>query len=62
MHSYLTGTYQKVKMNNSYSLWSLIKYGVLQGSILGLILLNLFLCDMLLMIDTIDIASSLHKK
>ena len=62
MHSYLTGTYQKVKINYSYSIWSLIKYGVLQSSILGPILFNLFLCDMLLMIDTIDIASSLHKK
>ena len=28
MHSYLTGRYQRVKINNSYSLWSLIKHGV----------------------------------
>ena len=57
MHSYLTYRYQTVKINNSSSLWSLIKYGVLQDSILGPILLNIFLCDMFFMIDNIDIAS-----
>ena len=29
MHSYLTDRYQRIEMNNSYSLCSLIKYGVL---------------------------------
>ena len=57
MHSYLTDRYQRVKINNSYSLWSLIKHGVPQGSILGPILLNIFLCDMFFMVDNIDIAS-----
>ena len=55
--TYLIGRYQRVKINNSYSLWRLIKYGVPQGSILGPILFNTFLCDMFFMIDTIDIAS-----
>ena len=57
MHNYLTGRYQRIKVNNSYSLWSLIKHGVSQGSILGSILLNIFLCDIFFMIDTTDIAS-----
>ena len=57
MHSYLTDRYQRVKINNSYSLWNLIKHGVSQGSILGPILFNIFLCDMFVMIDNIDIAS-----
>ena len=50
IHSYLTGKYQRVKINNSYSLWSFIKYGAPQGSILGPILFNIFICDMFLMI------------
>ena len=57
LHSYLTDRYQRVKINNSYSLWSLIKHGVPQGSILGPILFNIFLCDMFFMVDNIDIAS-----
>ena len=57
MHSYLTDRYQRVKINNYYSLWSLIKHGVPQGSILGPKLLNIFLCDMFFMVDNIDIAS-----
>ena len=57
IHSYLTDRYQRVKINNSYSLWSLIKHGVPQGSILGPILFNIFLCDMFFMVDNIDIAS-----
>ena len=57
LHSYLTHRYQRVKINNSYNLWSLIKHGVPQGSILGPILFNIFLCDMFFMIDNIDIAS-----
>ena len=57
MHSYLTNRYQRVKINNSYSLWSLIKHGATQGSILGPILFNVYLCDMFFMVDSIDIAS-----
>ena len=57
MHSYLTDRYQRVKINNSYSLWSLIKHGVPQGSILDPTLYNIFLCDVFFMVDNIDIAS-----
>ena len=58
MYIYLTDIrHQRVKINNSYSLWSLIKHGVPQGSILGSILFNIFLCDMFFTVDNIDIAS-----
>ena len=57
MHSYLTDRYQRVKINNSYSLWSLIRHGVPQGSSLGPILFNIFSCDVFFMVGNIDIAS-----
>ena len=57
VHSDLTGRYQRVKINNSYSLWSLIKHGVPESSILGHILFNIFVYGMFFMIDNIDIAS-----
>ena len=57
MQSYLTDRYQEVKGNNSYSLWSLIKYGVPHGSILGRILFNIFLYHMFFLVDSVDIAS-----
>ena len=37
--------------------WSLIKHGVPQGSILSLILFNIFLCDMFSMVDNTGIPS-----
>ena len=57
MHSYLTDRYERVNINNSYSLWSLIKHGMPRGSILGPMIFNIFLCDAFFMIDNIDIAS-----
>ena len=57
IHSHLTERYQRVKINNSFSEYHLIKYGVPQGSILGPVLFNIFLCDLFLIVDDIDIAS-----
>ena len=56
IHSYLTEIYQTVKINNSISEYRLIKYVVPQGSILGSILFNIFLYDLYLIVDDIDIA------
>ena len=57
MQSYFTGRYQRVKVNDSCSLWSLITQGVSQSSIWDPILFNITLCDMFFLIDNIDIAS-----
>ena len=48
LHSYLTKRRQRVKINNTYSSWSEILFGVPQGSILGPLLFSLFLCDLFL--------------
>ena len=44
--SYFTYRKQSVKINDKYSSYSEIIFGVPQGSILGTLLFNIFICDM----------------
>ena len=45
IYSYLSNRLQKVNINNKFSSWKNVWTGVLQGSILGLLLFNIFLND-----------------
>ena len=54
---YLTEKKQRVKINSSFSSYLDIFQGVPQGSILGSLLFNLFLCDLFLFAEEADIMS-----
>ena len=55
VNSYLSNRKQRVKINNKYSSWSEILFGVPQGSILGSLLFNIFICDMFYFLEGYDI-------
>ena len=54
---YLTERKQRVKINSSFSSYQDIFKGIPQGSILGPLLFNLFLCDLFLFVEGADIMS-----
>ena len=59
MHGYSTEKKQRTKMGTSYSSLGDIMIGVLQGSILVLLLFNLSLCDLFLLMEDTDFASKI---
>ena len=46
IQQYLSNRKQRVKVGNAYSSWKEIFYGIPKGSILGPLILNIFLCDL----------------
>ena len=46
LFSYLKIRKQRVRLNNTYSEWIETLFGMPQGSILGHLLFNIFLCDL----------------
>ena len=54
---YLTSKKQHIKTGSSHSMWSEIRKAVLQRSILGSLLLNVFLNDLLMFIQKAEICN-----
>ena len=57
VESFLSNRQQRTKINNAFSRYSEIIYGVPQGSILGPLLFNIYICDIFFDIIECDIAS-----
>ena len=57
IHSYLLNRNQRLKINDRYSSWNEILFRVPQGSILGPLLFNIFICDMFYFLQDFDIAN-----
>ena len=57
LKSYLSNRKKRTKINDAYSKYFEILFGVQQGSISGSLLFNIYICDMFYDINDCDIAS-----
>ena len=57
VQNYLSNRKQRTKINTEYSSCEETLFGVVQGSILGPVLLNIFLCDLFLIMNNTELAS-----
>ena len=57
IHNYLSNRKQRVRVNHSYSLWQDTLFGVPQGSLLGPLLINIFLADLFFTLNNTEIAN-----
>ena len=57
LNSYYSGRKQRTKINSSFSCWAEILFGVPQGSILGPLLFNAYICDLFFEVSDLEYAS-----
>ena len=57
IYDYLTNRKQRTKINDYYSSWRDLIFGASQGLFLGPLSFNIYLCDLFMFTDDIDIAS-----
>ena len=57
LKDYLSYRKLKTKINETFNSWTNILHGVPQGSILGPLIFNVFLCDLFLFKPNIDLVS-----
>ena len=55
IHDYLLNRKQRTRINNSYSKWMEIAFGVPQRSTVGSLLFNIFLADLFFIVNSMDI-------
>ena len=58
IRSYFTNRWQRTKINKSFSKWTELLQGVLQGSVLGRLLFNIYLNDLFFLVYYMEVCNA----